>query len=321
MHFDLSIPVDSADALRGDELARIREMISTARRLGYSCVALDYRARLPLRPNDMCRLQCSALSADASPPPIIDDVAARLSASAPAREFSALLSKRDAARVAFAAARVGTSSSHKRRREAGGAARVELAPKPSAHPFVVSRITIVLESEAEGGRFAHARAATALTSPLLSAWDVIAVEPSDAGGLEVASRRADIVSLDVSAARLAFPLLPAAAAAAVAHGAAFELRYAPAIRDASARRFFISGARAVLAVTRGHGILLSSGARTALELRSPRDAAAIARLGGLSLEKALLACSSVAAGVVAHARVRANGGVEEIASAARPEVT
>lgn len=312
MHFDLSIPVDSADVLRGDELARVREMISTARQLGYSCVALDYRARLPLRPNDMCRLQCSALSADESPPPIIDHAAARLSASAPMREFSALLSKRDAARVAFAAARDGKPS-HKRRREVGGAARVDPAPKPPAHPFVVSRITIVLESEAEGGRFAHARAATALTSPLLSGWDVIAVEPSDAGGLEVASRRADIVSLDVSAARLAFPLLPAAAAAAIAHGAAFELRYAPAIRDASARRFFISGARAVLTVTRGHGILLSSGARTALELRSPRDAAAIAGLGGLSLEKALFACGSVAAGVMAHARVRANGGVEEIA--------
>ena len=131
MHFDLSIPVDSADVLRGDELARVREMISTARQLGYSCVALDYRARLPLRPNDMCRLQCSALSADASPPQIIDHAAARLSASAPMREFSALLSKRDAARVAFAAARDGKPS-HKRRREVGGAARVDPAPKPPA---------------------------------------------------------------------------------------------------------------------------------------------------------------------------------------------
>ena len=61
--FDLSIPVASADSLGGEEFARVRDVFATLRRVGYACGALDYAARLPLRPKDACRLPLGALRA------------------------------------------------------------------------------------------------------------------------------------------------------------------------------------------------------------------------------------------------------------------
>lgn len=305
-YFDLSIPVDSCDILRGDELARVRELIATASRLGYTCVALDYRARLPLRPSDACRLQCAALSGGgAGVPAFVDAVSTRMAAAAPRK----LMSKRDAARL--------NAPPMVRKRKWGGEGGASAAPQSLSTysgPLVISRITIVIESTADGGRFAAARAATALSSPLLGGWDVIAVEPSDAAGLEAVATAAggvDIISLDMSAARLPFSLSASLAATVVEGGGAlFELRYAPAIRDAGARRFLVSTARALLVATRGRGVFLASGAKMALELRAPRDAAAIADILGLPLQAALTALSTASATVFAHAKRRRNGGVE-----------
>jgi hypothetical protein len=93
-------------------------------------------------------------------------------------------------------------------------------------------------------------------------------------------------------------------------GCVFELEYAPAIRDATARRYFIANAAALLRLTRGRGVLLSSGAAHALELRGPHDAAALAALAGLGSEAALAAMSTAVAEVLVHAETRhARGGV------------
>ena len=296
-YFDLSIPVDSADILRGDELARVRELITAAFRLGYTCVALDYRARLPLRPSDTCRLQCAALSMGAIIPSIVSDAAISMAAAAPR---GVLMSKRDATRLS-------------RKRQRDGDVAVSNAPR------VLSRITIALESATEGGRFATARSSAALSppsSPILSSWDIIAVEAADVAGLEAAAGLVDIVSIDMSAAKLPFPISLSLAATVLEKGTVFELRYAPAIRDIGARRFLIAGARALLMATRGRGVILASGGKNALEIRRPRDAAAIVSLFGLSLEAALIALSVTPAGVIAHAKKRKNGAIEVIEHAA-----
>ena len=312
-YFDLSIPVDSADILRGDELARVRELITSAFRLGYTCVALDYRARLPLRPSDACRLQCAALSMGAIIPSIVNEATISMAAAAP----RVLMSKRDATRL-----------SRKRQRDSGGGGggggggvgigdvlvKTTKNKNNNVAPRVLSRITIALESATDGGRFAAARISAALSSPspILLGWDIIAVEAADAAGLEAAAGLVDIVTIDMSAARLPFPISVSLATAVLEKGAIFELRYAPAIRDIGARRFLIAGARALLMATRGRGVTLASGGKSALELRMPRDAAAIASLFGLSLQAAIIALSSASASVIAHAKKRKNGGVEVI---------
>jgi RNase P/RNase MRP subunit p30 len=301
-YFDLSIPVDTADILRGDELARVRELITAAFRLGYNCVALDYRARLPLRPSDTCRLQCAALSMGAIIPSIVSDAAISVAAAAP----RVLMSKRDATRL-----------SRKRQRDDGDVDVVDVAAAAAVTntPRVLSRITIALESALDGGRFAVARSSAALSqplSPILSSWDIIAVEAADVASLEAAAGLVDIVSIDMSAAKLPFPVSVSLAATVLEKGTLFELRYAPAIRDIGARRFLIAGARALLMATRGRGVILASGGKNALEIRRPRDASAIASLFGLSLEAALIALSVTSAGVIAHAKIRKNGGVEVI---------
>ncbi|RYG52101.1 hypothetical protein EON67_01965, partial [archaeon] len=145
-----------------------------------------------------------------------------------------------------------------------------------------------------------------LGSSILASYDLVAVVP---GSLEIAehalaSDAVDILQLDVSAGRMPFAIKPQFLKAAAAKGVVLELCYAPCIRDASCRRSFIGNAQQLLRLSRGRGILLSSAAVNALELRSPHDAAAIARLAGMSTDMALAAMSKTAATALAHAEQR-----------------
>ena len=65
-----------------------------------------------------------------------------------------------------------------------------------------------------------------------------------------------------------------------------------------------ANAQALSRETRGKGILLSSGARTAIELRGPYDLVNLATFLGLSEVQAHAAVGKNAAAVVEHAKKR-----------------
>lgn len=208
---------------------------------------------------------------------------------------------------------------------AAAAAGAAAAPPPSAAAAPAfcefRRITLVMDpssgSGGGGGGFASSRPLAADLregARVLASYDVVAAQPSDAAGLGAilsagGGASIDIVSLDLSSGRLPFPLAQRDVAAVLGAGMVFELRYAPAVRDAALRRAFFTHAATLLRVTRGAGLLLTSGARNALELRSPRAVAAIASLAGFSLQQAHAALTAAPAAALAHAARRKQGGL------------
>ena len=328
--------------------ARITEIYQCLSRLGYTGAALEHATTLPLRPKDECRRGAAFLApaaaaaahaaGGAGAPPVHDLVAAATVVLARGRPGS-LLSKRAARRLA---ARVGSlpsaggsggggapaAAGRKRPRadEGGGSSSSSSSssaapPPPPAAPFhEYRRITLLLDPASSGGGgggggFTSTRPlSTDLKegAAVLATYDLVAAQPSDAGGLAAIAAAGgggaiDIVTLDMSSGRLPFPLSRRDLAAALAAGQVLELRYAPAIRDAALRRAFFTHAATLLRLTRGAGLLLTSGARQALELRSPRAVAAIASLAGLSLQQALTALTAAPAAALAHAAKRRQG--------------
>lgn len=92
----------------------------------------------------------------------------------------------------------------------------------------------------------------------------------------------DIVTLDLaSSPRLPFQLKRSLVLKAIAEGTMFEACYGPAMRLNStsgasslpkeARRNIIAGARELIRITNGKGVILSSEVKNALELRGPLD--------------------------------------------------
>lgn len=83
-----------------------------------------------------------------------------------------------------------------------------------------------------------------------------------------------------------------------------QICFAPALRDAAARRQLFANAVALARETRGRGLVVSSGARSYMELRGPQDAANLATLFGLTPQQALAAVTSAPAAAVARAASR-----------------
>lgn len=69
-------------------------------------------------------------------------------------------------------------------------------------------------------------------------------------------------------------------------GPVLQICYAPALREETARRNLFANALALARATRGKGIIISSGARSAFELRGPYDVINMATLFGLSEQDA-----------------------------------
>ena len=85
--------------------------------------------------------------------------------------------------------------------------------------------------------------------------------------------------------RLPFKLRPQHLQAAVQRGVHFEVLYAAALRDPMSRRHLFSNAQALTRLLRGRGIVLSSGARVAMELRGPYDVINIGTTFGLTQQQ------------------------------------
>jgi len=87
--------------------------------------------------------------------------------------------------------------------------------------------------------------------------------------------------MPVTLPRLPFHLKHTLIRTALKNGAVFEIDYAGAVGAESERRNWWGGAREVVRVTKGKGILLSGGASEQTEIRAPRDAANLITLLGI----------------------------------------
>ncbi|WFD27484.1 ribonuclease P [Malassezia nana] len=151
----------------------------------------------------------------------------------------------------------------------------------------MDRLTLVLDKDQaikSGTGF------VAANSNALQQYDLLAVMPLTENGFqhacitmsELKPFSVDIITLDLAAApRLPFHLKRSTVGAALANGVVFEITYGSATDTkvgttsnqdlAAARRNLFSGAREILRVTNGKGVIISSAAMDVLGLRAPYD--------------------------------------------------
>lgn len=165
-------------------------------------------------------------------------------------------------------------------------------------PDQVTRLTVVLESSADA-QLLNAG------SDALQTYDVVAAVPCCQRSFELLSKDSDvdIISLP-SGNRLPFTLNKKLTDAALARGAVFEITYTQALQSSSARRYLIGNTRSLVRLTRGRGIILSSGAESAHNTRSPHDVANLGQLLGLTQEQSLRAVSDTPLAVLRRAEAR-----------------
>ncbi|XP_005105580.2 ribonuclease P protein subunit p30 [Aplysia californica] len=160
----------------------------------------------------------------------------------------------------------------------------------------LSRVTAVLRDAANTHR---------ISSPEVQAYDLIAVQPTDDRTFQLAcsSLDVDLISLDLSEHLGFVPKRPLVRLAAE-RGIHFELSYRPALSEGPMRRYVLSQALTLVTALSGRNIIISSGARETLELRSPCDVVNLAKLFSLSSIQAKDAVSRNCRAVLKHAESR-----------------
>mmetsp|Transcript_130287 Transcript_130287/g.353553 ORF Transcript_130287/g.353553 Transcript_130287/m.353553 type:complete len:274 (-) Transcript_130287:6-827(-) len=143
------------------------------------------------------------------------------------------------------------------------------------------RLTLVVSDAAQ-------LQAVSRAAQLRPPYDLLAVRPLTEESFQLACERGecDLISLRLDE-RLPFPLRRATVASFLSRGGFFEIEFAPALRDPGRRRQLIAGAEQLLHATRGKNIIITSGARDPMEMRSPHDLANFAAVLGLRGELAL----------------------------------
>jgi ribonuclease P/MRP protein subunit RPP1 len=159
---------------------------------------------------------------------------------------------------------------------------------------VLRRCTLVVAEPSENHRLAA----------LAAHYDLLAVRPASERALQQACQTLDaaLISLDLTQ-RFPFHFRRPLLRGAIARGVRVELCYAPGIAaaaaaDAMARRNVISNATQLIRATRGRGIVISSEARAAAQLRGPFDLVNLAAVWGLSSEQGREAVEREARAVV-----------------------
>ncbi|KAK9895140.1 PHP domain-like protein [Cystobasidium minutum MCA 4210] len=153
----------------------------------------------------------------------------------------------------------------------------------------LSRLTVVLdEKSVNGGGKGNGSCFTSTNANAIAGYNLIAVQPLDAASFQhtclnlsnAGPTGVDIITIDLaSSPRVPFQLKRSLVLKAIAEGTMFEVVYAPAMRLSTAssslpkeaRRNIIAGARELIRITNGKGIILSSEVRNAIEMRGPLD--------------------------------------------------
>lgn len=118
-------------------------------------------------------------------------------------------------------------------------------------------------------------------------FDILACEAKSEKTFQHACMTADIdiITMDFSG-RLPFYLKFPPVGVAISRGITFEVRYCDAIRDSTARQNFLSNVVALIRVTKGRNIIVSSGTSDRLGLRGPNDIVNLMVLLGLNRDQA-----------------------------------
>lgn len=151
---------------------------------------------------------------------------------------------------------------------------------------------------------------------MMKTYDLIAMRPlTDKAFSNVClSLDIPIISIDLTQ-YLEFIFRPKPCMAAVSRGVRFEINYAQALNaDSRGRANFISNATNLIRATRGRGIMLSSEAKSALQLRAPADVVNLLNVWGLGNEKGMEGVGNIPRSVVVNEGMKRTGfrGVVDI---------
>ncbi|KAG2485580.1 hypothetical protein HYH03_015741 [Edaphochlamys debaryana] len=279
---DLCLPLDDL------EPALHRERVAALLAKGYDAVASVHTATGRLSEADRCTL---------APVP-----AASLASATPDAKRALLLRSGPAATAAVAPG-VGSG--------AGGGGGGADGGLPPCHLRQLSRLHFVAADPVQAAQLAAA-------ADVVRSYDIVSIAPKSERVLFQAcsSLDVDVIALEL-ASRSALKLRAPAVKAALKRGIHFEICYAPGLREPTARRNLFCAAQALVRATRGRNILLSSSARSAFEVRSPLEVAAMATLFGLTRQQAQDALCLAPRAVLAHAAARLAGrGAAPVAVAA-----
>ncbi|KAF8503221.1 PHP domain-like protein [Hysterangium stoloniferum] len=150
--------------------------------------------------------------------------------------------------------------------------------------LLLKRLTIILDDDSDKGNGVNAQNAA-----ILSNYDILSLRPTTTNSFSQAclthslpsQQTAHIISMPVTFPRLPFHLKHTQVRSALKNGSVFEIDYSGAVGAESERRNWWGGSRELVRVTKGKGILLSSGANDDRELRAPLDAANLVTLLGI----------------------------------------
>ncbi|KAK0553365.1 RNA-binding RNA processing protein rpp1 [Tilletia horrida] len=234
-----------------------------------------------------------------------------------------------------------TSTSSKGKQRAASATHLSLDPSlldPGSSPHdklritQLHRLTLPLDDSSCSSAPGQGHGLVASAGPALQSYDLLAVTPTTESSFSTACLSLaelkpfgiDIISLDLSAQpRLPHWVKRSLVKATIQLGVVFEINYSAALPSSSgsvgvsssstntsasvetARRNLIAATRSLLLFTKGTNVILSSGARDAMQLRAPRDVinlfGAILGMGETAARHAVLAGPEA---VVRRARAR-----------------
>ncbi|KAJ2784167.1 RNA-binding RNA processing protein rpp1 [Coemansia javaensis] len=167
---------------------------------------------------------------------------------------------------------------------------------------VLRRVTAVVTDAAQGHSLASAGGATPAAE-----YDVVAVRPATEKILAAACSGVwdvDVVALDMGQ-RWGFVAKHKLVGQALAQGLALEISYRPALADSATRQQWVCNAAGLVRATRGRGLVWTSAARQALDLRTPYDVANLGEALQLNGDLSKRALSANARAVLLHGFTRA----------------
>jgi RNase P/RNase MRP subunit p30 len=161
-----------------------------------------------------------------------------------------------------------------------------------------TRLTLTVASQADAF-------ALSSNSEVVKSYDVVALYPTSAKVLHhvVSQSDFDILRLDCGA-KWPFSLKAPVIRMCIERGIFIEISYAAAIHDPTARRFLIQNISALLRLTRGKNLFLSSEAKHTLSLRGPHDVKNLGVVFGLPVATAEKAMSVHARSILLHGETR-----------------
>lgn len=166
---------------------------------------------------------------------------------------------------------------------------------------IYSRITLVIDDPSKGQSL----------SKISQAFDLVAALPVSEKGLGLATTNLDIDILTFNYGnRLPAILKHKNICNCVNRGVKVEIVYSAALRDIQSRRQFISNVRNVVRASRLRGIVVSSGAQSALECRNVLSVSSLMRTLGLSNDQCSRAQGETASLVLLNGRLR-NGSYKQ----------